>query len=82
MNDTLLFVLLIAAIIIVMSIRVYLRRRQFKSDVKNNEGASNPTIDHSEVRDTNDAQRFVNVAHRLEDTRVNLAAATSKRERC
>lgn len=79
MKDTFLFVLLIAAIVIVMSIRIYLRRRQFKNNVKNNEGVSTPTIDHSKTRDIDDAQRFADVAHRLEDTRANLAATTSDR---
>jgi len=79
MNDTLLFILLIAAIVIVMSIRIYLRRRHFKNNVKNNEGVSTSTIDHSKTRDIDDAQRFADVAHRLEDTRKNLAATTSDR---
>jgi ABC-2 type transport system ATP-binding protein len=79
MKDTFLFVLLIAAIVIVMSIRIYLRRRQFKNNVKNNEGVSTSTIDHSKTRDIDDAQRFADVAHRLEDTRANLAATTSDR---
>jgi ABC-2 type transport system ATP-binding protein len=79
MNDTLLFILLIAAIVIVMSIRIYLRRHHFKNNVKNNASVSNTTIGHSEVRDTDDARRFADMAHRLEDTQVNLAAKTSDR---
>ena len=79
MNDTLLFILLIAAIVIVMSLRIYLRKRQFKSNVKNNDGVSNTTINHSNIQDIDDAQRFTDVAHRLEDARTNLAATTSDR---
>jgi ABC-2 type transport system ATP-binding protein len=79
MNDTLLFVLLIAVIITVMSIRIYLRRRQFKSDVKNNDSVSNPTINQTDIRDIDDAQQFTDIAQRLEDTRTSLAAKTSDR---
>jgi ABC-2 type transport system ATP-binding protein len=75
MNDTLLFVLLIAVIIIVMSIRIYLRRRH----VKNNDDVSTTTIEQSNSRDIDDAQRFADAAHRLENTRTNLAAAVSDR---
>ena len=79
MNDTLLLVLLIVTIVIVMSIRIYLHRRQFKSNVKNNDGVSTTTIDHVKTRDIDDTQRFADVAHRLENTRTNLAAAVSDR---
>jgi ABC-2 type transport system ATP-binding protein len=79
MSDALIFIALIAAIVFVMSIRIYLRRRRFKSNVKNNDGVSNPTIDHSKTRDIDDAQRFADIAHRLEDTRKNLVATTSDR---
>jgi len=79
MNDTLLFILLIAVIVIVMSIRVYLRRRHFKNNVKNNYGGSAPKIDQTNIRETDDAQRFTNVAHSLEDTRANLAAKSANR---
>jgi ABC-2 type transport system ATP-binding protein len=73
MNDTLLFILLIAVIVIVMSIRIYLRKRRFK----NKDGISAPTIDYSKNRDIDDAQRNADDAHRLEDTNKNLAAITS-----
>jgi ABC-2 type transport system ATP-binding protein len=79
MNNTLLFVLLIAAIIIVMSIRIYLHRRQSKSNIKNNDGISAPAIEQANSRDIDDAQRFADAAHRLENTRTNLAAAISDR---
>ena len=79
MNDTLLFILLIAAILVVMSIRIYLRRRHFKSDVKNNDGVAVRSIDQSNIRETDDAQRFADVAQRFEDTQTSLAAKTSDR---
>ena len=79
MNDTLLFVLLIAVIVIVMSIRIYLRRRQFKSDAKNNDDVTVRSIDQSNILETDAAQRFADAAHRLENTRTNLAAAISDR---
>jgi ABC-2 type transport system ATP-binding protein len=75
MNDTLLFVLLIAAIIIVMSIRVYLRRRH----VKKNDDVSTTTIEQANSRDIDDAQRFADAAQRFEDTRTILATKTSDR---
>jgi ABC-2 type transport system ATP-binding protein len=62
-----------------MSIRIYLRRRQFKSNVKNNASVSNPTINQTDIRDIDDAQQFTNMAHRLENSRENLAATTSDR---
>jgi ABC-2 type transport system ATP-binding protein len=74
MNDTLLFTSLILVIVIAMSIRIWLRRRSFKSNVKNNYGGSAPTIDQTE---NDDAQRFANVAHSLENTRANLAAKSA-----
>ncbi|MFA5374422.1 MAG: ATP-binding cassette domain-containing protein [Dehalococcoidia bacterium] len=75
MNDTLLFILLIAAIVIVISIRIYLRRRQFKRNVTDNHDIPAPAIDHSKTRDNNDAQRFAEASHRLKETHDNPAVS-------
>ena len=77
MNDTLLFILLIVVIVIAMSLRIYLRRRQFKGKADSRGDMSEKDIERTDTPNVIDAESTLSVAHRLKEIHESVSADAS-----
>jgi ABC-2 type transport system ATP-binding protein len=79
MNDSLLFILLVIIIVIAMSVRVYMRRRQFKDKAGNGSAISGKDTISPDSPDAVDAERVLSATQRLKEARESATSEVTDR---